>query len=254
MSKNSGQFTDKLHKLAQDRQHNNEQSAAEPLTVHVDGPYGNTIFETSRYDAVILVAGGIGITPLHGVLRFLHQLAVANFGPARRVHLVWCVREPALLRTIEDTLLSVADQSLGGRFGFSLFVTKSRRVLTEHGDGVATTDAPGSLPEWMGCQHGRPDLGKEINDVVERTRAQQNERQVSHELRRKIGGPENDATAPGRGGDEEYTELEQGTGDAKEQGVPRILVWACGPSRMVEDAGNVACEAGLHFLAESFEL
>jgi hypothetical protein len=97
----------------------------------------------------------------------------------------------------------------------------------------------------MGCRHGRPDLEKEIQGVVERARAQR-------ENTIDLGG--------------EYTELENGmeqgagrgvggtVGESKESSAGRMLVWACGPMPIVEAAGRVACEVGSHFVAESFEL
>ena len=98
----------------------------------------------------------------------------------------------------------------------------------------------------MGCRHGRPDLEKEIQGVVERARAQrENTIDMGGEYAELENGMEQGA---GRG-------VNGGTvGESKESSAGRMLVWACGPMPMVEAAGRVACEVGSHFVAESFEL
>jgi len=165
MAPGSGQFTDALHQLAQkQRRRHGSADIKEPLVVNVDGPYGNTIFETTRYDTVVLVAGGIGITPLHGVLRFLHQLAVAGVGPVRRVHLVWSVRNPALFRSIEETLRAVVENSMGGRFGFALFATRSsaNSAVGRSGGGGAMEQGLLDVAQEGGVESNQVRLGKQV--------------------------------------------------------------------------------------------
>jgi predicted ferric reductase len=171
MAPGSGQFTDALYQLAQTqrRRHGSadvkapRENNVEPLVVNVDGPYGNTIFETARYDTVVLVAGGIGITPLHGVLRFLHQLAVAGVGPVRRVHLVWSVRNPALFWSIKETLRSVVENSMGGRFGFALFATRSsaNSAVGKSGGGGAMEQGLLDVAQG-GVESNQVRLGKQV--------------------------------------------------------------------------------------------
>ena len=42
------------------------------MTINIDGPYGIPI-EPSKYSEIFLVAGGIGITPLHSTFRTLYK-------------------------------------------------------------------------------------------------------------------------------------------------------------------------------------
>jgi predicted ferric reductase len=57
--------------------------------VGVDGPYGNLIVEGREADAILLVAGGVGLAPLIGVLRSL-----AARGDKRPVRCIYAAGEP----------------------------------------------------------------------------------------------------------------------------------------------------------------
>jgi NAD(P)H-flavin reductase len=41
------------------------------FVVNLDGPYGKPMISPYDYDVVILVAGGIGVTPMHSMLMHL---------------------------------------------------------------------------------------------------------------------------------------------------------------------------------------
>eukprot|EP00966_Prymnesium_polylepis_P030409 707153-Prymnesium_polylepis.1 len=62
-------FTSRLNTLANEMEV--KWMGASELTVRVDGPYGVPP-DVSQYDLVVLVAGGIGVTPCHAILRHLH--------------------------------------------------------------------------------------------------------------------------------------------------------------------------------------
>lgn len=74
-----------------------QQREATDLQVDVRGPYASPAAEAVRQRDWLLVAGGVGITPFLGLLRGLIQHA----GPPRTLHLVWVVRELAVLRWLE---------------------------------------------------------------------------------------------------------------------------------------------------------
>ena len=60
-----GTWTGRLAALARSRESSDKE--VEPLYVSVDGPYGRAI-RYSEYEEVVLVAGGIGITPMASIL------------------------------------------------------------------------------------------------------------------------------------------------------------------------------------------
>jgi len=49
----------------------------------VDGPYGNLNLNYRRYPRLVLVAGGIGITPVMGLLRDAYRINVSANAPKR---------------------------------------------------------------------------------------------------------------------------------------------------------------------------
>ena len=50
---------------------------------------------------VLLIAGGIGVTPMHNTLRFLAQGGAPG---VERVHLVWAARSPQVFELFAETL------------------------------------------------------------------------------------------------------------------------------------------------------
>lgn len=109
-----GTFTGKLYDLAKSLQ--NSESPPLPLKyipIHVEGPYGLP-FEHKSVSSLLLLAGGIGITPLHSILRSLLLQLNSNVGLQagilKKVKLIWSFKNPDVLfgnETIESTLLMV---------------------------------------------------------------------------------------------------------------------------------------------------
>ena len=126
------------------------------LVVNVDGPYGlPTEFE--RYDEILFVGGGIGVTPLHSSFRALYALAKHNPAamPCARVRLVWCARTPEIFELFAPTFHDAARDDLDGKFGVSLYCDMAPK------DEFAESDA---LP----FEHGRPDLAAHIAALAPR--------------------------------------------------------------------------------------
>jgi len=101
-----------------------------PLLVQVEGFYGSLPLPSDAA-RVIIVAGGIGITPFNALLVSLMQAsAVAAAGCAPRlprVQLIWVVQEPAMLGLFAATLAMALDEAAAGRLDLDLrlHVTKA---------------------------------------------------------------------------------------------------------------------------------
>lgn len=90
------------------------QSVNQTLSVHaiVEGPYGG-IHSLDSYGTVVLFAGGVGITHHLLYLRRLVRGQVDSTVAARRITLVWVVRSPGYLESIEEWIGSIMRAGMG---------------------------------------------------------------------------------------------------------------------------------------------
>ena len=94
-SKACGGWSRRLEEIASDPTLNAGQ-----LKMYVEGPYGNIGLPLDRMDHFLLVAGGIGVTPLGSLY---HSLCYEHWLGARTIRLmrlVWVMRDPALVSSI----------------------------------------------------------------------------------------------------------------------------------------------------------
>lgn len=96
-------WTQKLQNLAAAH----EKSRGMLPMINIDGPYGLP-FRFQQHTSILLIGGGIGITPLHSILRTIVLLASSSEGMGQNNHLlfvrlVWSVREKALCSLFKDT-------------------------------------------------------------------------------------------------------------------------------------------------------
>ena len=140
-----GTFAARLRRLAEDR------VALESLDVAVEGPYGCAPLYT-QYDAVLLVAGGIGVTPCHAIFR---ELYIRHDGPA--VTLLWVARHRRCFELFGATLRAAAGDDA---FRLALYV-----------DGEKPRDAWGETDTYQGIPftHGRPDVKRAVADLADRS-------------------------------------------------------------------------------------
>ena len=205
-----------------------------PSARHSARLYTSPVLQPWQRPALVLVAGGIGVTPAHSIFReLLHRTAStcgvklptpgtspyayggpnqqAGAGTPAAVHLVWLARSPHLFLAFQDTLRALAlyrgavDGTIAAAFaGFrvSLYLTGDASVA----DQAASEKI--SLP----IRHGRPKLEKLL-----------------------AGSLPDAAAVAGQGS------------------VRRPLVFACGPAGMVRRAGGAALSLGCDFQKEVFE-
>ncbi|OVA20614.1 FAD-binding 8 [Macleaya cordata] len=102
------------------------------LPVHVEGPYGPVSTDFLRYDSLLLVAGGIGITPFLSILQELAFIQNSKKSTLpTRIQLIYAVKKSediSLLNPISPLLLN---QSLGqSSLAVKVFVTQEERSAT----------------------------------------------------------------------------------------------------------------------------
>jgi predicted ferric reductase len=145
----AGTWTRRLALLAQ----RTAPGDAARLAVSVDGPYGRTGGYHER-STLLVVAGGIGLTPFHSLLLDLAARArrpreYGELGAVRKVHLVWVVRDLSIVRAFAATLLPLArggvDGAAGDLFDISIYCTNRKRAEVDH-DEAEIEDAESELP------------------------------------------------------------------------------------------------------------
>lgn len=122
--------------------HVGSRSALEDLTVVVDGPYNSlSVSMNNKFENIVLVAGGIGITPLMSIFEeTLNTIehAVESSGPLGylpKLHLVWIARnEDLLTRTFTKQVARAQQQDLLPYVDVHLFCTDKRKLRANSGD------------------------------------------------------------------------------------------------------------------------
>lgn len=113
--KPGGRWTKKLHERIQSGAGFEGDNA--PIRAFFHGPIGSVALDwqsQSQYQTFLLVAGGIGITPLISFYR--HVLGQAMRGrPVRKVVLIWLVRNRDMARDVLDTLLYAQGESFDNK-------------------------------------------------------------------------------------------------------------------------------------------
>ncbi|OQR91852.1 transmembrane protein [Thraustotheca clavata] len=84
-AKTKGSFTDKLIQAAR-------ASDGSELTLLVDGPYGNPSVDIAKYDHIVLICGGIGVTPMLSLMNETRDKADGT--RQKKIEMHWVVRDP----------------------------------------------------------------------------------------------------------------------------------------------------------------
>ncbi|KAE8393137.1 ferric reductase NAD binding domain-containing protein [Aspergillus alliaceus] len=147
------------------------------LRVRVDGPYGVSGIRWGLYPVIVIVAGGIGITPGLSIASYIMQQASRAAGPGNcqgwHIHFVWVVKCRAHVAWFTDALSSLKTMasvpSTRATFELTIHVTQEHtsndaNVSEKKEIGISVSDAggydgPGSL------MLGRPNLPQVFKDL-----------------------------------------------------------------------------------------
>ncbi|KAK6123543.1 hypothetical protein DH2020_042716 [Rehmannia glutinosa] len=138
--KSEGQWTNSLynHILADQ---DSEADQRKCIPVAIEGPYGPASLEFVRHDNLLLVAGGIGITPFLSILRELSSnLSNSRNGYPDRIQLIYTIKksqEICLLDPILPRLLNIEQF----RIKLKVYVTRENQI------GVTLKEVLNDIPE-----------------------------------------------------------------------------------------------------------
>ncbi|KAM7192561.1 ferredoxin reductase [Naviculisporaceae sp. PSN 640] len=176
----------------------NMTSVASSVKIRIDGPYGQGRLQYSNYPVIVLVAGGIGITPAINIATHLvneamrarqSRLASPSCPPSinhdhqprphQYIHLLWAVKDVTHLSWFEEELSSLValtqSKNLPLTLDVSLYVTNggkdSIREEQELGRMTYKYQGPGKVhpgrPNMTGWfQHVRASLRPGLGDVA----------------------------------------------------------------------------------------
>eukprot|EP00003_Mantamonas_plastica_P013265 TRINITY_DN2321_c0_g1_i1.p1 TRINITY_DN2321_c0_g1~~TRINITY_DN2321_c0_g1_i1.p1 ORF type:complete len:453 (+),score=147.23 TRINITY_DN2321_c0_g1_i1:476-1834(+) len=84
------------------------EQSKETFSVFMDGPYGRPSLKLENYDSVLLISGGIGITPMQSMFNSMLLQHTKGINPKKRVMFVWSVRDKIMLEALTQDLHSPA--------------------------------------------------------------------------------------------------------------------------------------------------
>jgi len=139
--------------------------------VNIDGPYGNPPpfvsahhFNTVNNNTLLLVAGGIGITPIISIFKDQYQLHRQNHPDSKllkHVYLLWVVRDMSSLEMFRDVFDDISnDPQCQSKFHIILRVTQ-RSFSKAY--SITTESTPLNPQPTM----GRPNLQQEFSDIAQ---------------------------------------------------------------------------------------
>ncbi|KAJ9463800.1 Ferric reduction oxidase 8 [Diplonema papillatum] len=119
-----GTWTARLTQLPED--------AKAPLQAKLEGPYGKLSFDMDKHNKLVLIAGGIGVTPMLSVIRYMDA--------AQEATLSWSVRDAELVEMLANDLHELAVQFKGLRVivsftgvGLDAFKHETDRIIFVRG-------------------------------------------------------------------------------------------------------------------------
>jgi len=197
-----GGFTNKVQGLALDAHSchgGNEKSGGavtsavliprQQVKIRVDGPYGHGGLLWEQYPVVVLVAGGIGITPAISIashiVRRASSAASCDRSPAVRgqgwhVHLLWAIKDIQHAQWFEEEMTElarvIAETNAPVTLDISIFASGSGRRKAGLGSEEESMAGGGAVEQGYAFRgpatvyEGRPDVLGWMSDVKERRR------------------------------------------------------------------------------------
>lgn len=135
--------------------------------VWIEGPYGDS-FPIQRYETVLLIAGGIGITAI-----LSYALDMKRKGTDQHVILYWMVRDNSSLKWVKDQLSELTESGL---IEINIYVTgekeEDKNMSSEEGSSTSLSElsdkeaAALSAPRYSVKRNERPVISEVIEQVI----------------------------------------------------------------------------------------
>eukprot|EP01038_Epipyxis_sp_PR26KG_P005894 gene5894-8133_t len=159
-SMGESQWTGQLYSLAK-RIESDKSITTNSIDINIEGPYGKPV-NYNNYEHIILIAGGIGITPIGAIYKYLYELMIYDLtNPSKKkelhnimsVHLIWTVRSMKEANIFLAEFNAIASNELTKIFSFHLYLSK------ESASSMAIT-ANNNI------HYGRPNFEKHFSSII----------------------------------------------------------------------------------------
>lgn len=114
--------------------------AGSSVKAYIDGPYGHYEPLEKKYENVVLVAGGSGITAMLPHLSYLAKRLGRRECVTEEVRLIWAIKTKNALKWVEEELQEVLDIAPKGTLHIEYFVT-SEKFAEESGEKYKDEEA-----------------------------------------------------------------------------------------------------------------
>ncbi|KAJ2058464.1 hypothetical protein GGI17_005015 [Coemansia sp. S146] len=93
--------------------------------IMIDGPYGAPTQQVFDYEHIVLIAGGIGVTPMSSVLKSLYYQLTSAQHERRivKVYFLWVCRDIQSLEWFQDLLVALDEEDIGDVLEIRTYLT-----------------------------------------------------------------------------------------------------------------------------------
>ena len=155
-SQRKGSWTHKLNSKA-----SNGLGEGVPLSVSLEGPYGNLSLDLANYRSLNMIAGGIGITPFINILTCIRR--DPRYSSVQQINVFWSMRGLDLLETFQKEIQSFMEAGSSQDTDATLKVFNTFNSQTETSSGVRLPNCSVTI--------GRMNLTTVMNDIKTSSRS-----------------------------------------------------------------------------------
>ncbi|EDO38325.1 predicted protein [Nematostella vectensis] len=152
----------------------NQQIAIDQMPrIAVDGPYGTASTDVFRYEVVMCIGAGIGVTPFASILKsiwYRHNQDLENLR-VKKVYFYWICRDTFAFEWFSDLLkhieIQMDEMNMPGFIQINIFLTGWDKKLANQVVMERSADRDPITGLFARTKYGRPEWAKIFNEVAE---------------------------------------------------------------------------------------